>query len=91
MTRSNKPAGSFTLRVVMATNLLGRGLRQGPVAMPLIQAGKAGRFQLVTAEALRAELGEVLGRPKFARYFTPETYPADMPVPMRPQMAGGIA
>ena len=72
MTRSNKPGGSFTPRVVIDTNLFVRGLLKGPVTMPLIQAWKAGLFQLITSEALLAELFEVLGRPKFARYFTPD-------------------
>jgi uncharacterized protein len=58
------------LKVVIDTNLFVRGLLKGPVTLPLIQAWKEERFQLITSEKLLAELFEVLARPKFARYFT---------------------
>jgi len=70
MPKSSKSAQSSTLRVVLDTNLFVRGLLKGPVTMPLIQAWRDGRFQLVTSEELLTELFEVLSRPKFARYFT---------------------
>jgi putative PIN family toxin of toxin-antitoxin system len=58
------------LKVVIDTNLFVRGLLKGPVTLPLIQAWREERFQLVTSEKLLTELFEVLARPKFARYFT---------------------
>jgi len=70
MPRSRKPAAKSMLRAVLDTNLFVRGLLKGPVTLPLIQAWKAGDFQLVTSEQMLAELFEVLSRPKFARYFT---------------------
>ena len=72
MPKSSKSAQSSTprVRVVLDTNLFVRGLLKGPVTVPLIQAWRDGRFQLVTSEELLAELFEVLSRPKFARYFT---------------------
>lgn len=72
MPRSRKPAARATPRAVVDTNLFVRGLLRGPVTLPLIQAWKAGAFQLVTSEAMLAELFEVLARPKFVRYFTQE-------------------
>ena len=70
MPKSSKSAQSSTPRVILDTNLFVRGLLKGPVTMPLIQAWRDGRFQLVTSEELLTELFEVLSRPKFARYFT---------------------
>lgn len=58
------------LRVVIDTNLFVRGLLKGKATLPLLQAWKARRFQLVTSEELMVELLEVLSRPKFRRYFT---------------------
>ena len=70
MPRSRSHAAQSTLRAVVDTNLFVRGLLKGPVTLPLIQAWKAQRFQLVTSESMLAELFEVLTRPKFTRYFT---------------------
>jgi putative PIN family toxin of toxin-antitoxin system len=58
------------LRVVVDTNLFVRGLLKGPITAPLIQAWKEGRFTLVTAEKLIAELLTVLARPKFSPLIT---------------------
>jgi putative PIN family toxin of toxin-antitoxin system len=70
MPKSSKPAENSTPRAVVDTNLFVRGLLKGPVTVPLIRAWQAGRFQLVTSQALLVELFEVLARPKFTRYFT---------------------
>ncbi len=70
MPKLPRPASHFTPKAVVDTNLFVRGLLKGPVTLPLIQAWKAKRFQLVTSESMLAELFEVLARPKFARYFT---------------------
>lgn len=72
MPRSRKPAAQSMLKAVIDTNLFVRGLLKGPITLPLIQAWKAQLFQLVTSEPLLAELFEVLARPKFTRYFTPD-------------------
>ncbi|MBI5303093.1 MAG: putative toxin-antitoxin system toxin component, PIN family [Chloroflexi bacterium] len=58
-----------TPRVVIDTNLFVRGLMNGPVTRPLIEAWKQKRFTLVTSEALLTEIVTVLARPKFRRYF----------------------
>mgnify|MGYP001130456719 CR=1 FL=1 len=60
MPKSSLPEQLSTLRVVIDTNLFVRGLLKGPVTLPLIQAWKEQRFQLVTSEKLIAELFEVM-------------------------------
>lgn len=70
MPRSRSHAAHSIPKAVVDTNLFVRGLLKGPVTLPLIQAWKAQRFQLVTSESMLVELFEVLARPKFARYFT---------------------
>ncbi|MEJ5311010.1 MAG: putative toxin-antitoxin system toxin component, PIN family [Anaerolineae bacterium] len=70
MPKSRSHATHSTPRAVVDTNLFVRGLLKGPATLPLIQAWKAQRFQLVTSESMLGELFEVLARPKFARYFT---------------------
>lgn len=69
MPKSNLFARPSTMRVVVDTNLFVRGLMQGRVTAPLIQAWRNGRFTLVTSETLMAELAAVLTRPKFRKYF----------------------
>jgi len=59
-------------RVVLDANVLIAGLiARGPPAA-LISAWLAGRFTLVVSPTLLAELEQVLRRPKFRRYATPQ-------------------
>lgn len=62
-------ASSRLIRATIDTNLFVSGLFW-PQTLPaqLLQAWQSQRFRLVTSTALRVEVTEVLGRPKFARY-----------------------
>lgn len=57
------------LKAVVDTNLFVRGLLKGETVLPLIEALKDGKFQLVTSSALIAELIDVLGRDRLRKYF----------------------
>ncbi|MGB9613687.1 MAG: PIN domain-containing protein [Candidatus Margulisiibacteriota bacterium] len=55
------------LKAAIDTNLLVRGLLRGISVLPLIEALKDSRFQLVTSSALIAELIEVLSRDRLRK------------------------
>lgn len=54
------------MRVVLDTNVVVSALLWGGTPERLIQAAGDGRLELVTTEALLAELAGILDRPKFA-------------------------
>jgi putative PIN family toxin of toxin-antitoxin system len=55
------------VRVVLDTNVVASALLWGGTPERLIEAVGEGRIELVTSEALLAELAGILGRSKFAR------------------------
>lgn len=57
-------------KAVIDTNLFVRGLLKGTTALPLIEALKNNKFQLITSSALIAELIDVLSRDRLKKYFT---------------------
>jgi uncharacterized protein len=62
-------ATSSPIRATLDTNLFVSGLlRTGTPPSQLLRAWIQHQFRLVTSPALRAELADVLTRPKFARY-----------------------
>lgn len=58
------------MRIVVDTNLLVSGVISAGLPRQLLDAAKAGVFQLCTSEVLLAELLEVLSRQKFAARLT---------------------
>jgi putative PIN family toxin of toxin-antitoxin system len=54
------------MRIVVDTNLLVSGVISAGLPRELVNAAKAGEFELCTSEVLLAELLDVLGRDKFA-------------------------
>lgn len=54
------------MRLVVDTNLIVSGLISSGVPRQLLEAARAGAFELCTSETLLAELLSVLCRPKFA-------------------------
>ena len=54
------------MRLVIDTNLLVSGLMFGGLPRQLLDAARAGEFELCTSEVLLAELLDVLDRSKFA-------------------------
>lgn len=59
------------MRVLLDTNLLVSGfLSQGGLPRQLLDAARAGRFELCTSEHLLSELQRVLGYPKLADRLT---------------------
>ena len=54
------------MRIVIDTNLLVSGVISAGLPRDLLNAAKAGVFELCTSEVLLAELLDVLGRSKFA-------------------------
>lgn len=57
-------------KAVIDTNLFVRGLLKGKTVLPLIEALKNNKFQLMTSSALMAELIDVLTRDRLKKYFT---------------------
>ena len=55
------------MRIVIDTNLLVSGLISAGLPRQLLNAAKAGVFELCTSEVLLAELLDVMGREKFVR------------------------
>lgn len=53
------------MRIVVDTNLLVSGVISAGLPRELVNAAKAGEFELCTSEVLLAELLDVLGRDKF--------------------------
>jgi len=60
------------LKAVIDTNLFVRGLLKGATALPLIEALKNNKFQLLISSSLIAELIDVLSRDRLKKYFSPE-------------------
>ena len=61
------------MRVVLDTNLLvSPALVQGGRLAPIWDAWREGRFEVLVCDELLAEVGEVLQRPKLARYVDDE-------------------
>lgn len=54
------------MRIVVDTNLLVSGVISAGLPRELVNAAKAGAFELCTSEVLLAELLDVLGRDKFS-------------------------
>ncbi|MCB0160949.1 MAG: putative toxin-antitoxin system toxin component, PIN family, partial [Caldilineaceae bacterium] len=54
------------LRIVVDTNIWIRTLLGGQVSLPVLQALKENRFQLLISDALLAELETVVKRPRLA-------------------------
>jgi putative PIN family toxin of toxin-antitoxin system len=54
------------MRIVVDTNLLVSGVISAGLPRDLVNAAKAGEFELCTSEVLLAELLDVIGRGKFA-------------------------
>ena len=54
------------LRIVVDTNIWIRALLGGQVSLPVLQALKENRFQLLISDALLAELETVVKRPRLA-------------------------
>ncbi|OYT90693.1 MAG: putative toxin-antitoxin system toxin component, PIN family [Burkholderiales bacterium PBB3] len=54
------------MRIVIDTNLLVSGVISAGLPRQLVDAGKAGEFEMCTSEVLLAELLDVIGRGKFA-------------------------
>ena len=55
------------MRIVIDTNLLVSGVISAGLPRQLLNAAKAGVFELCTSEVLLAELLDVMGRQKFAQ------------------------
>lgn len=52
------------LKIVIDTNIWVRALLAGRVTLPVLEAWRDGRFQVVVSEPLLAELAEVCQRPR---------------------------
>lgn len=59
------------LRVVVDTNLWIRALLGGPATLPLLQAWREKRFEVVASQPLLDELDEVWRRPRLRRLIDP--------------------
>ena len=69
------------MRFVIDTNLIVSGIISSGLPRQLLNAARAGEFELCTSEALLAELQRVLGRTKFADRLagqTPESITGDL-------------
>ncbi|QHI96877.1 putative toxin-antitoxin system toxin component, PIN family [Xylophilus rhododendri] len=69
------------MRLVLDTNLLVSSVISAGLPRQLLQAARAGEFEMCTSEVLLAELQRVLSRPKFASRLagrTPENIVADL-------------
>ncbi len=69
------------MRFVIDTNLIVSGVISSGLPRQLLDAARAGEFELCTSEALLAELQRVLGRAKFFNRLagqTPESIIADL-------------
>ena len=69
------------MRFVIDTNLIVSGIISSGLSRQLLNAARAGEFELCTSEALLAELQRVLGRAKFADRLagqTPEDITGDL-------------
>lgn len=69
------------MRLVIDTNLLVSGAIAAGLPRQLLEAARAGEFELCTSDVLLAELQRVLGRTKFANRLgglTPEGIVADL-------------
>jgi putative PIN family toxin of toxin-antitoxin system len=60
------------LKVVLDTNIWIRALLGGRVTLPVLEAWRAGRFQVLISEPLLAELEEVCQRPRLKKHITRE-------------------
>lgn len=60
------------LKVVVDTNIWIRALLGGPVSLPVLQAWRDGRFQVVISPPLLAELEEVWQRPRLRQHINAE-------------------
>ncbi|HEX3553526.1 MAG TPA: putative toxin-antitoxin system toxin component, PIN family [Thermoanaerobaculia bacterium] len=56
------------LKIVIDTNIWIRCLLGGRMTLPLLDAWRAGRFQVVASEPLLAELAEVWQRPRLRKH-----------------------
>lgn len=56
------------LKIVIDTNIWIRCLLGGRITLPVLQAWRAGRFDLVVSEPLLAELAEVWQRPRLKKH-----------------------
>lgn len=69
------------MRLVIDTNLLVSGIISSGLPRQLLEAARAGEFDLCTSESLLSELQHVLGRAKFADRLagqTPESIVTDL-------------
>lgn len=60
--------GLVMLKVVIDTNLWIRALLGGRVTLPILEAWRAGKFQLVVSDVLVNELDSVWQRPRLRKY-----------------------
>lgn len=60
------------LKIVVDTNIWIRTLLGGQVTLPVLQAWRARRFQVVTSAALLSELNDVWQRPRLRRHIVEE-------------------
>ena len=61
----------MTRRVVVDTNLWIRALLRGPVSLPLLEAWRAGKFQVLVSRPLLDELRAVAQRPRLKARIDP--------------------
>ena len=56
------------LKIVVDTNIWIRCLLRGRITLPILEAWRAGRFQVIASESLLAELAETWQRPRLRKY-----------------------
>ena len=60
------------IKIVIDTNIWVRGLLAGRTAIPVLEAWREGRFQVIASETLIEELIQVCQRPRFQNRINPK-------------------